>query len=260
MERCTGMFFRRGKMTRPKTPPSRQTRRPNSSSLWPVMPFRKVTLCRSGRMRFASVRASCGWPASADSLGATEGLADGLATFPCAKSDPPAHTRSVARTSARTVQDFINPPMIGEVPPRSNRGRGNGGRIVADVRPAPIRPPLPCAGRDHARSGTPAMREVQPVRNLVALLAMLFTLNVVAAQSKTPKKKPAKKPQAVKTVAPFVPSEGVPIKHAASANRKGPAIISPDVEHTPGSIAPAVTQDNIADNICNKSLDRKSVV
>lgn len=92
------------------------------------------------------------------------------------------------------------------------------------------------------------------MRNLVALLAMLFTLNVVAAQSKTPKKKPAKKPQAVKTVAPFVPSEGVPIKHAASENRKGPAIIYPDVEHNPGAIDPAVTQDNIADNICNKSF------
>src|SRR5436305_12315983 len=96
-------------MTRPKTRPSRQTRSPQTRSFCPVMaPLRKETLFRSGRTRLASLP-WVGCPALADSCGAMAGLAEGLETVgtlcACATA---TQTRSIARTSTRIVQDFIN--------------------------------------------------------------------------------------------------------------------------------------------------------
>ena len=98
------------------------------------------------------------------------------------------------------------------------------------------------------------------MRKLIVFLCVLCAFPLLAASSKTPKKKPAKKKAAVtKKVAAFTPTDGVPIKHDASEHRKGPDIIYPNAKENPGAIDPAITQDNIADNICNKSFKTGTV-
>jgi hypothetical protein len=57
----------------------------------------------------------------------------------------------------------------------------------------------------------------------------------------------------------FIPKDGAPIVHASSEERSGPDEIYPDAEKNPGAIEPKVTQDNIADNICNKEFLTSSV-
>ena len=95
------------------------------------------------------------------------------------------------------------------------------------------------------------------MKKLVAILRMLCAFGAAGATSKT-KQKPAKKAPATKSV-PFTPTDGVAIKHAASEHRKGPNNVYPDVEHNPGAIDPAVTQENIAGTICNKTFKTDTI-
>src|ERR1043165_75585 len=95
-------------MTRPKSRPRTQTKRPQMRSRCPLMaPLRKLTELRSGRMRLASLLASCD-AALCDSCGALAGLADGLDVVGrlCAWAAA-TQRRSIARTSTRIVHDFI---------------------------------------------------------------------------------------------------------------------------------------------------------
>jgi hypothetical protein len=57
----------------------------------------------------------------------------------------------------------------------------------------------------------------------------------------------------------FTPAAGTPIKHADDEERAGPDIIYSDVNENPGAYDPSVTQDNIADTICNKNFKTTSI-
>src|ERR1051325_1138690 len=116
-------------MTTPKRRPRTQIRRPQRRSFCPVMaPFKKETSFRFGRMRLASLLASCA-VAVFDSSGAMAGLAEGLdvvgTVCACAAA---TESTSSARTSTRIVHDFIK---TSESFSRRDRAYGQRARIRA---------------------------------------------------------------------------------------------------------------------------------
>src|SRR6266481_1203360 len=69
IERCTGIFFRREKIVKPKSRPKTQIRMPHRSCFWPSRaPPRKRTEERSGSLRLASPPASLVWRANAPAV------------------------------------------------------------------------------------------------------------------------------------------------------------------------------------------------
>src|SRR5437660_230533 len=92
------------------------------------MPPRKVADLKSGSTRLASVCASTGWPARADSFAATGAFPAGwVVSALCACATPAMQTISIARTSVRVIHDFIGPPknfVCGDS--RDPRGLGKG--------------------------------------------------------------------------------------------------------------------------------------
>lgn len=99
-----------------------------------------------------------------------------------------------------------------------------------------------------------------PMRRSAIVLCALVALQLSAAPAK-PKKTTAKKTAATTAVATttFTPADGVPIAHGNDEKRNGPDGIYPDVTHNPGAIDPAITQENIAKNICNKDFKTGTV-
>jgi len=107
-------------------------------------------------------------------------------------------------------------------------------------------------GRAGLRRTLPPMRKTSVGFLAVALLT--FAPFSVGAATKYAKTKTAKA-----TTSKFTPKDGEPIAHASSEERSGPDEIYPDVEKNPGAIDPEVTQDNIADNICNKAFKTSTI-
>ena len=99
-----------------------------------------------------------------------------------------------------------------------------------------------------------------PMRRSAIVLCALVALQLSAAPAK-PKKTTAKKTVAATAAATtaFTPADGVPITHGNDEKRNGPDGIYPDVTHNPGAIDPAITQENIAKNICNKDFKTGTV-
>jgi hypothetical protein len=99
------------------------------------------------------------------------------------------------------------------------------------------------------------------MRRFATAVCVLLALQLSAAPAKTKKKTTVKKAVAATaaTATAFTPADGVPITHVSNEKRKGPDEIYPNVAHNPGAIDPAITQENIADNICNKDFKTGTV-
>ena len=91
---------------------------------------------------------------------------------------------------------------------------------------------------------------------IVSVLVCLLASPLAAATTKT-KKKTTKKSTA--SAAKFTPADGVAISHAGAPDRTGPDEIYNDADQNPGATDPSVTQDNIAQTICNKAFKTETV-
>lgn len=99
----------------------------------------------------------------------------------------------------------------------------------------------------------------------IALACLFLVLQTGAAATKShhnPTKKTTSKKKTIlppAASAPFQLHEGTPIDHAADEDRNGPDDIYPDNDENPGATNPDITQDNIADTICNKAFRTGSI-